>query len=116
MTVDRLQLIKQAAQKAEAKKLGLTLEQYEGKLICDKLDARKAAAKAAEKIRKKEERKIAKDLTGQVKKAGHLSSGGLDFNRAENMYYSDKDNARFLEGSSYMDAYNANKSADGDWD
>ena len=116
INMDRLEMIKIAAQKAEAKKLGLTLEQYEGKLICDKLDARKAAAKEAEKLRKKEERKIAKDLTGQVKKAGHLSKGGLDFNRAENMYYSEKDTQRFLENSPIMDAFNANKFADGDWD
>ena len=114
--MDRLEMIKIAAQKAEAKKLGLTLEQYEGKLICDKLDARKAVVKAEEKARRKEERKIAKDLTGQVKKAGHLSKGGLDFNRAENMYYSEKDTQRFLENSPIMDAFNANKFADGDWD
>ena len=115
VNMNRLEMIKKAAEKAEAKKLGLTLEQYEGKLICDKLDARKEAAKAAEKARKKEERKIAKDLTGQVKKAGHLSKGGLDFNKAENMYYSDKDTQRFLENSPIMDAYNANKFADGDY-
>ena len=108
-------MIKKAAMKVQAGKLGLSLEQYEGKLICDRLDARKLAAKAAEKLRKKEERKIKKDLTGQVKKAGHLSKGGLDFNSPENMYYSDKENARFLESSSIMDAYNANKSADGDY-
>ena len=54
-------------------------------------------------------------LTKQMKKAGHLKSGSLDLNRPENMYYSEKDTARFLEGTSYMDAYNANKSADGDY-
>jgi hypothetical protein len=113
--MNRIEMIKKAAMKVQAGKLGLSLEQYEGKLICDRLDARKLAAKAAEKLRKKEERKIKKDLTGQVKKAGHLSKGGLDFNSPENMYYSDKENARFLESSSIMDAYNANKSADGDY-
>jgi hypothetical protein len=113
--MNRIEMIKKAAMNLEAKKLGLSLEQYEGKLICDRLDARKLAAKAAEKLRKKEERKIKKDLSGQVKKAGHLKSGNLDFNRPDNMYYSDKDNARFLESSSIMDAYNANKSADGDY-
>ena len=113
--MDRIDIIKKAAMKVEAKKLGLTFEQYEGKLICDELDARKAAAKAAEKARKKEERKVAKDLTGQVKKAGHLAKGGLDFNRPENMYYSDKDTEKFLADSSIMDAYNANRSADGDY-
>jgi len=113
--MSRIELIKQAALKAKAKKLGLSVEQYEGKLICDRLDARKLANKEAEKLRKKEERKIKKDLTGQVKKAGHLASGSLDFNRPENMYYSDKETESFLENSSIMDAYNANKSADGDY-
>lgn len=116
MTVNRIELIKQAALKAKAKKLGTTVEELQFQESIVKLDERKAAIKAEEKARRKEERKIAKDLTGQVKKAGHLSSGGLDFNRSENMYYSEKDTARFLENSSYMDAYNANKSADGDWD
>ena len=54
-------------------------------------------------------------LTKQMKKAGHLKSGSLDLNRPENMYYSDKDTARFLENTPYMDAYNANKAADGDY-
>ena len=54
-------------------------------------------------------------LTQQMKKAGHLKVGSLDLNRPENMYHSDKDNARFLADSSYMDAYNANKMADGDY-
>ena len=76
----------------------------------------KQQLKQLKKLAKKEERKVAKDLTGQVKKAGHLSKGGLDFNRPENMFYSEKDNAKFLEDSSIMDAYNANRSADGDWD
>jgi len=114
--LDRIKLIKEIAEKKAAEKLGISLEEYQFQLSIKMLDARKAKIKAEEKARRKEERKIAKDLTGQVKKAGHLSSGGLDFNRAENMYYSDRDNARFLEGSSYMDAYNANKAADSDWD
>ena len=72
------------------------------------MDARKAQIKA-------EQKKVKKDLTAQIKKAGHLKSGSLDFNRPENMYYSDKDTARYLEGTSYMDAYEANKFADGEW-
>jgi hypothetical protein len=111
----RIELIRQAALKVKAKKLGTTVEELEFQESIVKLDVRKAEIKAAEKARKKEERKIAKDLTGQVKKAGHLKSGNLDFNRPENMYYSDKNIAKFLEGSSIMDAYNANKSADGDY-
>ena len=115
--MNRIEMIKKAAMTVEAKKLGLTVEQYEGKLICDTLDARKAATKESEKLRRKEERKIKKDLEGQVKKSGHLASGSLDFNRPENMFYSDKENAKFLSESSMMDAYNANRSADGeDWD
>ena len=110
----RLAMIKKAAQRAEAKRTGVPLEEIEMKDVIQRMDNRKTKIKAEEKARKIEQRKIAKDLTGQVKKAGHLSSGGLDFNRSENMYYSEKDTARFLENSSYMDAYNANKSAD-DW-
>ena len=59
--------------------------------------------------------KLHKKLTQPVKKAGHQSVGNLDLNSPENMYYSDKDTARFLESSSIMDAYNANKFSDGDW-
>ena len=113
--IDRLAMIKKASQKAEAKRRGITFEEVEMKDILKTLDDRKAQVKAEEKARRKEERKVAKDLTGQVKKAGHLSKGGLDFNRAENMYYSDKDTQRFLENSPIMDAYNANKFADGDY-
>ena len=114
-TRSRLAMIKKAAQRAEAKRTGKSLEEIEMQHIIKTMDKRKVKIKAEEKLRKKEQRKIAKDLTGQVKKAGHLSKGGLDFNRSENMYYSDKNTARFLENSSYMDAYNANKSADGDY-
>jgi hypothetical protein len=115
MSIDRLAIIKKAAQKAEAKQRGITLEEVEMQDIIKTMDERKVKIKAEEKARRKEERKIAKDLTGQVKKAGHLSKGGLEFNSPENMYYSDKDNARFLENSPIMDAYNANKFADGDY-
>ena len=113
--MNRIEMIKKAAMKVQAGKLGLSLEQYEGKLICDRLDARKLAAKAAEKLRKKEERKIKKDLTGQVKKAGHLSKGGLDFNSPENMYYSDKETQSFIRNSSYFDNYQNTKDKDWDW-
>ena len=51
----------------------------------------------------------------RIQKAGKDSVGSLDLNTPENMYYSDKDTQSFLEGSSYMDAYNANKFADGDY-
>ena len=102
--MDRLKMIKAAAEKAKAKRN----EEAEFQAAIKAMDARKAQMKA-------EEKKLKKDLTAQIKKAGHLKSGSLDFNRPENMYYSEKDTARYLEGTSYMDAYEANKSADGEW-
>jgi len=53
-------------------------------------------------------------LTKQVKKAAATTSS-LECFKEENMYYSEKDTARFLENTSYVDAYNANKIADGDY-
>ena len=101
--MDRLKMIKAAAEKARAKRQ----EEADFQAAIVKLDARKAAIK--------EEMKLHKKLTASVKKAGKAMPGSLDFNRPENMYYSEKDTARYLEGTSYMDAYNANKSADGDY-
>ncbi|OUW42623.1 hypothetical protein CBD41_08850 [bacterium TMED181] len=96
--MDRLALIKQIAEKkAEEKSFQQTIKN---------LDARKAALKEKTKLHKK--------LTRSMKKAGHQSVGNLELNAPENMYYSDKDTARFLENSSIMDAYNAQKFTD-DW-
>lgn len=101
--MDRLKMIKAAAEKARAKRQ----EEADFQATIVKLDARKAAIK--------EEMKLHKKLTASVKKAGKSMPGSLDFNRPENMYYSEKETARYLEGTTYMDAYNANKSADGDY-
>tara|TARA_X000000950_G_scaffold287788_1_gene401661 strand:+ start:985 stop:1290 length:306 start_codon:yes stop_codon:yes gene_type:complete len=101
--MNRLALIKAVAEKQKKKRE----EEAEFQASIQRLDARKAA--------KKEEMKLHKKLTQQVKKAGKDSPGSLDCFKEENMYYSDKDTERYLEGSSYMDAYNANKSADGEW-
>ena len=101
--MNRLEMIKMAAEKSAAKRK----EEVDFQASIVKLDARKAEKKAEMKLHKK--------LTASVKKAGHQMAGSLDFNREENMYYSEKDTARFLENSSYMDAYNANRSADGDY-
>ena len=103
MDMNRLALIKAVAEKQKKKRE----EEAEFQASIQRLDARKAA--------KKEEMKLHKKLTQQVKKAGKESPGSLDCFREENMYYSDKDTERYLEGTSYMDAYNANKSADGEW-
>ena len=82
-------------------------EEFEMQDIIRKLDERKAKVK--------EEMKLHKKLTKSVKKAGKQMPGSLDFNSPENMYHSDKDTERFLENSPYMDAYNANRIADGDY-
>ena len=82
-------------------------EELEMKDIIKKLDERKKQVK--------EEMKLHKKLTKSVKKAGKQMPGSLDFNSPENMYHSDKDISRYLEGTSYIDAYNANRSADGDY-
>lgn len=103
MDMNRLALIKAVAEKQKKKRE----EEAEFQASIQRLDARKAA--------KKEEMKLHRKLTQQVKKAGKDSPGSLDCFKEENMYYSDKDTERYLEGTSYMDAYNANKSADGEW-
>jgi len=77
-------------------------EEYEMKDIIAKLDARKAAIKEQSK------------LTKQVKKAGKQAPGGLDCFKEENMYHSEKDISRYLEDTSYMDAYHSSK-IDQEW-
>ena len=81
-------------------------EELEMKDIIKKLDKRKKQGK--------EELKLHKKLTKSVKKAGKQMPGSLDFNSPENMYHSDKDVSRYLEDTSYMDAYNASK-LDEEW-
>ena len=81
-------------------------EEIEMKDIIKKLDKRKKQVK--------EELKLHKKLTKSVKKAGKQMPGSLDFNSPENMYHSDKDVSRYLEDTSYMDAYNASK-LDEEW-
>ena len=105
--MNRLDLIKKAALKVKAQKQNTTVEELKFQESIVKLDARKVALKAEMKLHKK--------LTQSVKKAGGQSVGSLELNSPENMYYSDKDTARFLENSGIMDAYNANKFSDGDW-
>ena len=81
-------------------------EELEFQDTIKKLDERKKQIK--------EEMKLHKKLTKSVKKAGKDMPGSLDFNTPENMYYSDKEVSRFLEDTSYMDAYNASK-LDQEW-
>jgi len=77
-------------------------EEYEMKDIIANLDARKAIIKEESK------------LTKQVKKAGKQAPGGLDCFKEENMYHSEKDISRYLEDTSYMDAYHSSK-IDQEW-
>ena len=81
-------------------------EELEMKDIIKKLDERKKQVK--------EEMKLHKKLTKSVKKAGKQMPGSLDFNSPENMYHSDKDVSRYLQDTSYMDAYAASK-LDEEW-
>ena len=81
-------------------------EELEMKDIIKKLDERKKQVK--------EELKLHKKLTKSVKKAGKQMPGSLDFNSPENMYHSDKEISRYLEDTSYMDAYAASK-LDEEW-
>jgi hypothetical protein len=81
-------------------------EEYQIQDTIKKLDERKKQIK--------EEMKLHKKLTKSVKKAGKAMPGSLDFNSPENMYHSEKDVSRFLQDTSYMDAYNASK-LDQEW-
>ena len=81
-------------------------EDMEFKKMIRNLDERKKQVK--------EEMKLHKKLTKSVKKAGKQMPGSLDFNSPENMYHSDKDVSRYLQDTSYMDAYAASK-LDKEW-
>ena len=105
--MDRLSLIKKIAEAKQQK----IKEEIEFQESIKRLDARKKAAKEAEKKALKEHKR----LTASVKKAGKAAPGSFDMFKPENMYYSDKEVSSYLESSSYIDAYNANKSADGDY-
>ena len=41
--------------------------------------------------------------------------GSVDFNSPENMYYSEKNTQKYLQGTSYYETYSAMRSQD-DWD
>jgi len=97
--LNRLDIIKNIAEKQKVAR-----DEAEAvKTMIRKLDERKSVIKAHQK------------LTKQVKKAGTQAPSSFECNSVENMYYSDKDNARFLAGSSIMDSYNEMKSMDS-WD
>lgn len=101
-SLERLELIKQSAKRVAAKRAAKTKEEESFKQSIRNLDERKAAIKAHQK------------LTKIVKKAGTQAPSSLECNSPKNMYWSEKETARYLEGTSIMDAYNANKFID-DW-
>ena len=92
------------------KQLNQFKEEKEMQDIINNLDTRKAAIKEQQK----QEMRLHKKLTASVKKAGKQMPGSLDFNSPENMYHSQKDIGRYLEGTSYMDAYESSK-LDQEW-
>lgn len=51
-------------------------------------------------------------LSKSVKKAKHLSPGGLDCFKDENRNYSDKEVRTYLDGTSYFETYNAMRGQD----
>ena len=86
---DRLQLIKEAAQKLK--------EEQEFKATVKKVYSRPKNY-----------------LTQQVKKAGKQAPGSLECFKEENMYYTEKETQDYLAGTSYMDTYQSMKDHD-DW-
>lgn len=85
--MDRLKLIKEAAEKAQIKK------------AINDVANRKAAIKAEMRLHKK--------LTKSVKKAEHQAPKSLEAFSEENLYYSDRETKDFLSGTSIMETYEA---------
>lgn len=88
MSSDRMAMIKKAAEKRQMQQL------------IRNLDKRKADLKKQ---------------TKKVKKAKHQAPGRLDSFKEENLYFSESNNQRWMEGSSYFETYNAMKQQD-EWD
>jgi|TARA_B110000503_G_C6963085_1_gene335929 hypothetical protein len=101
MSIDRMQMIKEAARNAARKKQS----KVEMKRLIKGLDQRKKE--------KKEEMRVHKKLSTAAKKEGDQAPGSLDCFKEENMYYSEKEIASYLEGTSYMETWQSMKN---DWD
>lgn len=89
--MDRMQMIKAAAEKARAEK----------------------EFKSAVKRVYSKPKNYYNKLTTTVKKAGHQAPGSLECFKEENMFYTNKETQDYIAGSSLMDAYNEGKN---DWD
>jgi hypothetical protein len=94
--MDRLKLIKKIAEKQKAEK-----RVFAAAIVA--LDERKALIKEQKKLQK------------TIPAAERVTKSSLDCFSEENMYYSEKDTGRFLDGHPIMDAYNENKRLDS-WD
>lgn len=90
--MDRMKLIKQAAEKVQIKK------------AINNIASRKAAIKKEMQLHKK--------LTKSMKKAGHQAPSSLESFSEENMYYTEKETRDYLAGTSYMETYNAMRTQD----
>jgi hypothetical protein len=90
--MDRLKLIKAAAEKSQVKR------------AIENVAVRKKSIK--------EEMKLHKKLTKSMKKAGHQAPSSLESFKEENMYYTERETQDFLSGSSIMETYQAMKSQD----
>lgn len=83
--MDRLAMIKKAAEKREMQNL------------IRRLDQRKAVLKAQ---------------TKKIKKAKHQAPGHLESFKEENLFYTEKETQRWFEGTSYFENYQAMKEQD----
>jgi hypothetical protein len=90
--MDRLKLIKAAAEKSQVKR------------AIENVAVRKKSIK--------EEMKLHKKLTKSMKKAGHQAPSSLESFKEENMYYTERETQDYLAGTSYMETYNAMRSQD----
>lgn len=90
--MDRLELIKAAAEKAQIKK------------AMKNVAARKAEIKAELKLHKK--------LTKSVKKAEHQAPKSLEAFSEDNLYYTDRETKDYLAGTSYMETYESMRMQD----
>jgi len=90
--MNRLEMIKAAAEKAQIKR------------AISNIATRKESIKEKMKLHKK--------LTKSMKKAGHQAPSSLESFKEENMYYTEKETRDYLAGTSIMETYEAMKSQD----
>jgi hypothetical protein len=112
MSIDRMQMIKEAVQNAARKKQEAVRDaartkksKEEMKRLIKEIDQRKKE--------KKEEMRLHKKLSAAAKNKEDNGPKSLDCFKEENMYYSEKEISRYLEGTSYMETWQSMKN---NWD